>query len=179
MADFEAAGGLGALLNELTSKLDLTGMTVTGKTPGEKHSGLWPTAELTSFVFGPAPDSDLWPLFCKGNLVPCGRIYSSPVPAKPTVPGHPLWPHDRQSLLLCGTAIEACRFSSYQASRLVRVSVASPPPLKAATKDDVATVTDGRLSGAASGACWLRLPEAALRGAAVRAVRDGDWILRH
>ncbi|MEI3348122.1 MAG: hypothetical protein V8R55_06915 [Dysosmobacter sp.] len=39
MADFEAAGGLSALLNELTGKLDLTGITVTGKTLGENIQG--------------------------------------------------------------------------------------------------------------------------------------------
>ena len=43
-------------------------------------------------------------------------------------------------------------------------------------KDDVATVTDGRLSGAASGACFgYASPEAALRGP-LCAVRDGDWV---
>jgi dihydroxy-acid dehydratase len=43
-------------------------------------------------------------------------------------------------------------------------------------KDDVITITDGRLSGAASGACFgYASPEAALKGP-LCAVRDGDVI---
>ena len=39
LADFELAGGMSALLNEMKEKLDLTGMTVTGKTLGENIEG--------------------------------------------------------------------------------------------------------------------------------------------
>ena len=43
-------------------------------------------------------------------------------------------------------------------------------------KDDVVTITDGRLSGAAAGACFgYASPEAALRGP-LCAVKDGDWV---
>lgn len=83
MADFEAAGGLGALLNELTGKLDLTGMTVTGKTLGENIHGCVNRNPNVIHSLAQPLDSDGGLILCKGNLVPQGAfIKQSAVPAK-------------------------------------------------------------------------------------------------
>ena len=184
MADFEAAGGLGALLNELTSKLDLTGMTVTGKTLGENIQGCVNRNPNVIHSLAQPLDSDGGLILCKGNLVPQGAfIKQSAVPAKLHKfrgTAKVFYDQDEAIAALRDGRIEAGNvvFILYQGVKAgPHTSYAFTTALKGShLKDDVATVTDGRLSGAASGACFgYASPEAALRGP-LCAVRDGDWV---
>ena len=184
MADFEAAGGLVALLNELTSKLDLTGMTVTGKTLGENIQGCVNRNPNVIHSLAHPLDSDGGLILCKGNLVPQGAfIKQSAVPAKLHKfrgTAKVFYDQDEAIAALRDGRIEAGNvvFILYQGVKAgPHTSYAFTTALKGShLKDDVATVTDGRLSGAASGACFgYASPEAALRGP-LCAVRDGDWV---
>ena len=184
LADFEQAGGMSALLNEMKEKLDLTGITVTGKTLGENIEGaVNRNPEIIHHLAEPL-DSDGGLILCKGNLVPQGAfIKQSAVPAKL---------HKFRGTAKVFTdpddAIAALEDGRIQAGNVVFIiyqgvkagphtSYGFTTALKGShLKDDVATVTDGRLSGAASGACFgYASPEAALRGP-LCAVRDGDWV---
>ncbi len=184
MADFQQAGGLSALLNEMKDKLDLTGMTVTGKTLGENIDGRTTRDHTVIHSLKEPLDSDGGLILCKGNLVPEGAfIKQSAVPSKlHKFRGTAKVFHDQDE------AIAALRDGRIQAGDVVFIiyqgvkagphtSYAFTTALKGShLKDDVATVTDGRLSGAASGACFgYASPEAALRGP-LCAVRDGDWV---
>ena len=162
MADFEAAGGLGALLNELTSKLDLTGMTVTGKTLGENIQGCVNRNPNVIHSLAQPLDSDGGLILCKGNLVPQGAfIKQSAVPAKLHKfrgTAKVFYDQDEAIAALRDGRIEAGNvvFILYQGVKAgPHTSYAFTTALKGShLKDDVATVTDGRLSGAASGACF-------------------------
>ena len=184
MADFELAGGLPALLNELKSILDLGGMTVTGKTLGENIEGRTNRNPMVIHSLAEPLDSDGGLILCKGNLVPQGAfIKQSAVPEKLHKFRGTAKVFDDPD-----DAIAALRDGRIQAGNVVVIiyqgvkagphsSYAFTTALKGShLKDDVATITDGRLSGAASGACFgYASPEAALRGP-LCAVKDGDWI---
>ena len=70
LADFELAGGMSALLNEMKEKLDLTGMTVTGKTLGENIEGAVNHNKEIIHTLAEPLDNDGGLILCKGNLVP-------------------------------------------------------------------------------------------------------------
>ena len=184
MKDFDEAGGLSALLNEVKGILDLGGMTVTGKTLGENiEGGKNLNPEVIHSLSDPL-DSDGGLILCRGNLVPQGAfIKQSAVPRKlHKFRGPARVFHDPD------VAIEALDKGIIQPGEAVLIIYqgvkAGPKTAYGFTtalkgshlKDDVITITDGRLSGAASGACFgYASPEAALRGP-LCAVKDGDMI---
>ena len=184
MRDFDEAGGLPSLLNELKEHLDLSTLNVCGKTLGEFIEGEHVTNREVIHSFNEPLDTDGGLILCKGNLVPEGAfIKQSAVPKKlHTFRGSARVFHDPDE------AIEALRRGDIKAGDAVLIifqglkggpSTAYPftTALKgSALKDDVITITDGRLSGAASGACFgYASPEAALKGP-LCGVRDGDII---
>jgi len=184
LADFELAGGMSALLNEMKEKLDLTGMTVTGKTLGENIEGAVNHNNEIIHTLSEPLDNDGGLILCKGNLVPQGAfIKQSAVPAKLHKfrgTAKVFYDQDDAIAALRDGRIEAGNvvFIIYQGAKAgPHTSYAFTTALKGShLKDDVATVTDGRLSGAASGACFgYASPEAALRGP-LCAVQDGDWV---
>lgn len=184
LADFELAGGMSALLNEMKEKLDLTGMTVTGKTLGENIEGAVNHNKEIIHTLAEPLDNDGGLILCKGNLVPQGAfIKQSAVPAKLHKfrgTAKVFYDQDDAIAALRDGRIEAGNvvFIIYQGAKAgPHTSYAFTTALKGShLKDDVATVTDGRLSGAASGACFgYASPEAALRGP-LCAVQDGDWV---
>lgn len=184
LADFELAGGMSALLNEMKEKLDLTGMTVTGKTLDENIEGAVNHNKEIIHTLAEPLDNDGGLILCKGNLVPQGAfIKQSAVPTKLHKfrgTAKVFYDQDDAIAALRDGRIEAGNvvFIIYQGAKAgPHTSYAFTTALKGShLKDDVATVTDGRLSGAASGACFgYASPEAALRGP-LCAVQDGDWV---
>lgn len=184
MKDFDEAGGLAALLNELKECLDLSTLNVCGQTLRETIEGK--TVENYDVIhsFDNPLDTDGGLILCKGNLVPEGAfIKKSAVPEKLyKFRGTARVFHDSD------VAIEALRRGEIKAGDAVLIiyqglkagpSTAYPftTALRGSNlKDDVITITDGRLSGAASGACFgYASPEAALRGP-LCGVRDGDIV---
>lgn len=184
ISDFDRAGGMSALLNEMKEKLDLTGMTITGKTLGENIEGAVNHNKEIIHTLAEPLDNDGGLILCKGNLVPQGAfIKQSAVPAKLHKfrgTAKVFYDQDDAIAALRDGRIEAGNvvFIIYQGAKAgPHTSYAFTTALKGShLKDDVATVTDGRLSGAASGACFgYASPEAALRGP-LCAVQDGDWV---
>lgn len=184
MRDFDEAGGLAALLTQLRGRLDLTTQTVSGKTLGEVVEGAVVLNSEVICSLDKPRDGDGGLILCKGNLVPEGAfIKQGAVPKKlHKFRGTARVFHDPD------VAIEALRRGDIHAGDAVLIiyqglkggpSTAYPftTALKGSSlKDDVITITDGRLSGAASGACFgYASPEAALRGP-LCGVRDGDII---
>ena len=185
MADFERAGGLRALLNEIREHLDLTTLSVNEKTLGENIQGhtvrdrsvIHSVAEPISATGGMA--------LCKGNLVPEGafiKLSAVPEALRGTFRGRARVFHNVYD------ATAALRDGTIQAGDAVLIiyqGVKAGPEtaynftteLKGSPlKDKVIAITDGRLSGAASGACFsYASPEAALRGP-LCGVKDGDII---
>ncbi len=184
MKDFETAGGTPALLNELTEFLDYSGITVTGKTMEDNIRGCKVSDYSIIHSVADPLDSDGGLILCKGNLVPEGAfIKQSAVPKKL---------HKYRGLAKVyndpDDAIKALRSGEIEKGDVVFIIFqgvkAGPSSAYSFTtalqgsslKDDVVTVTDGRLSGAAAGACFgYASPEAALRGP-LCAVRNGDYI---
>ena len=184
MGDFDVAGGLPALLNEIPEKLDLSCLTVSGKTLGENIAGKKNLDTSVIHTLAHPLDSDGGLILCRGNLVPQGAfIKQSAVPPQlHQFRGQARVFHDQDK------AIEALRNGEIKPGTVVcivfqgvkagpQTSYAFTTALKGShLMNEVATITDGRLSGAACGACFgYASPEAALRGP-LCAVRDGDWI---
>ena len=185
MEDFHRAGGLGALLYELREHLDLETPSVNGKTLGENIAECRVTdASVIHTLAQPLSESAGMAL-CKGNLVPEGAfIKLSAVPE--TLRGTFRGPAKVFTNVYEATA--ALRNGRIQGGDVVLIiyqGVKAGPEtaynftseLKGSPlKDKVIVITDGRLSGAASGACFsYASPEAALRGP-LCGVRDGDII---
>lgn len=185
MEDFRRAGGLGAVLNEIRAHLDLNCISVNGQTLGENirecrilnDSVIHPLERPLSFDGGMA--------LCRGNLVPEGafiKLSAVPEALRGTFRGK------ARAFTNVYDATTALRNGAIQAGDAVLIiyqGVKAGPEtaynftteLKGSPlRDLVCVITDGRLSGAASGACFsYASPEAALRGP-LCAVRDGDTI---
>jgi len=184
MKDFENAGGLGALLNQIKDILNLEGITVTGKTLGENIKGYDVKNKNVIRSLDNPLENDGGLILCKGNLVPEGAfIKQSAVPkklnqfkGKARVFNTVKSAIDalQNGIIVSGDAIvivyqgvKAGPQSAYQFTSVLKGSH---------LKDEVITITDGRLSGAASGACFgYASPEAAL-GGPLAIVKDGDII---
>lgn len=184
MRDFDEAGGLSALLKEMENELNLGCLNANGKTLGENIKNAKNLDPEVIHTLKNPLDSDGGLILCKGNLVPEGAfIKQGAVPKKlHRFRGPAKVFHDPQ------IAIEALRNGTIKAGDAVliiyqgvkagpRTAYAFTTALKGShLRDDVITITDGRLSGAASGACFgYASPEAALRGP-LCGVRDGDII---
>lgn len=188
MTEFDKAGGLGAILNELKNELDLNTLTVTGKTLSENMSSnpdmyKIKDASVIHTLSDPIADGGGLVL-CKGNLVPEGafikrsavpedmmkfsgpaRVFNDTVVAIAALKNGGIKEGDVVVIRYHG-----CKAGSNSAYRFVSALKGSH------LKDKVAVVTDGRTSGAAAGACFqYASPEAALKGP-LCGVKDGDII---
>jgi len=185
MEDFRRAGGLGSVLNEIREHLDLSCISVNGRTLAENIQGhiildntvIRPLEHPLSFDGGMA--------LCRGNLVPEGafiklsavpealrntfsgraRVFTNVYDATAALRNGDI--HAGEAILIIYQGVKAGPETAYNFTTELKGS-----PLK----ESVCVITDGRLSGAASGACFsYASPEAALRGP-LCAVRDGDII---
>lgn len=184
LKDFEEAGGLSALLNELKEMLDLNGVTVTTKTLGENIEGKKNFNPEIIHTPNDPLDNDGGLILCRGNLVPQGAfIKQSAVPPelhKFRGPAHVFYDQDEAIAALDKGEIKAGEavLIIYQGVKAgPKSAYAFTTALKGShLRNQVITITDGRLSGAASGACFgYASPEAALRGP-LCAVKNGDMI---
>jgi len=191
MADFDAAGGVPALMHELRDLLHLDAMTVTGKSLGETIANSSNSDRTVirprTQPLHPAGDGALAVL--RGNLAPRGAILRTTT-ASPHLGQH------------CGPALV---FEDY-ADLLARVdsphlpvtpetvlvlrnagavgvpglpewgSIPIPRKLLAQGVRDVVRISDSRMSGTSYGTVVLHIsPEAAI-GGPLALVRDGDMI---
>jgi len=188
MTQFDKAGGLGAIINELKNELYLDTMTVTGKTLRENMSSnpdmyeIRDPAVIHPFSKPLAKGGGL--VLCKGNLVPEGAfVKRSAVPEGMVKFRGPAKVFNDTS-----TAIEALKNGGICEGDVVVIryqgvkagpnsAYAFATALKGShLKDRIAVITDGRTSGATAGACFqYASPEAAL-GGPLCGVKDGDII---
>ena len=184
MRDFDEAGGLHALLAELQDQLDLNCLCVNGKTLGENINRAENRAPQVIHHRDDPLDTEGGLILVKGNIAPEGAfIKKSAVPRE-------LWRFRGKARVFFSVmeAIEALEHDEIQENTAVFVLMQGPKggpgsAYQFATRlkgsklgNSCCTITDGRLSGAAAGACFGYLsPEAGLRGP-VLAVRDGDIV---
>ena len=189
MEDVDAAGGISAILHEISKVdgiLDLTRQTVTGKTLGENiaQSEIKNSSVIRSVENPYSKTGGLAVLF--GNLAPLGSIVKTGA-VDPRMMNHtgPARIYNSQD-----EAMENILAGKVQAGDVVVIRYEGPkggpgmPEMLSPTSaimgmglgDKVALITDGRFSGGTRGACIGHVsPEAAERGP-IAAVIEGDLI---
>ncbi|MEI7811184.1 MAG: dihydroxy-acid dehydratase [Ignavibacteria bacterium] len=189
MEDVDSAGGISAILNELSKidgALDLSRPTVTGKTLGENIKG----SEIKNYEVIHSVDEPysktggLAVLF--GNIAPLGSIVkTAAVDPKMLVHRGPAMVFESQDDVIKGISE-----GNVIAGDVVVIRYEGPkggpgmPEMLAPTSlimgrglgDKVALITDGRFSGGTRGACIGHIsPEAAV-GGPIAAIQNGDII---
>ena len=189
MEDVDAAGGISAILNEISKAqgvLDLTRPTVTGKTLGENiaQAEIKNSSVIRSIENPYSKTGGLAILF--GNLAPLGSIVKTGA-VDPKMMNHtgPARIYNSQD-----EAMENILAGKVQAGDVVVIRYEGPkggpgmPEMLSPTSaimgmglgDRVALITDGRFSGGTRGACIGHVsPEAAERGP-IAALVEGDLI---
>jgi dihydroxy-acid dehydratase len=189
MEDVDDAGGISAILNELSKVpniLVLDRLTVTGNTLGENiKNAIIKNKDVIRSVEDPySSKGGLAVLF--GNLAPEGSIVkTAAVNPKMMVHSGPARIYESQDEALAGI-----RNKEIQAGDVVVIRYEGPqggpgmPEMLAPTSeimgmglgDKVALLTDGRFSGGTRGACIGHIsPEAAAKGP-IAAIQNGDII---
>ncbi|UCD38993.1 MAG: dihydroxy-acid dehydratase [Fidelibacterota bacterium] len=189
MEDVDRAGGVSAILNELSGidrALELSCITVTGKTLGENIADvLIEDSDVIRSVADPySKEGGLAILF--GNLAPLGAVVkTAAVEAAMMVHTGPARIYESQE-----EAVRGILNSEVQPGEVVVIRYEGPkggpgmPEMLAPTSaimglglgDKVALITDGRFSGGTRGACIGHVsPEAAERGP-LAILRNGDII---
>ncbi len=189
MEDVDRAGGVSAILNELSrvdGALDLSCITVTGRTLGENIADARiKDPEVIRSVADPySKDGGLALLF--GNLAPQGAVVkTAAVEAAMMVHSGPARIYESQE-----EAVRGILNGEVQPGEVVVIRYEGPrggpgmPEMLAPTSsivgmglgDKVALITDGRFSGGTRGACIGHVsPEAAERGP-LAALNSGDII---
>ena len=189
MEDVDRAGGISAILSELSKKndtLDLSRPTVTGKTLGENIDGATSQDKrVIRTVKDPySLEGGLAILF--GNIAPEGSVVkTAAVDEKMLVHKGPARIYESQEEALSGIMAK-----EVQPGDVVVIRYEGPkggpgmPEMLSPTSaimgmglgDKVALITDGRFSGGTRGACIGHIsPEAADRGP-IAALKEGDLI---
>jgi len=189
MEDVDAAGGVSAILNELSridDALDLSCITVTGSTLGENiaKAQIKDSKVIRSVDDPYSKDGGLALLF--GNLAPQGAVVkTAAVDAVMMTHSGPARIYESQE-----EAVRGILNGEVQPGEVVVIRYEGPrggpgmPEMLAPTSaimglglgDKVALITDGRFSGGTRGACIGHVsPEAAERGP-LAALRNGDII---
>jgi L-arabonate dehydrase len=189
MEDFFYAGGLPAVLREISSHLDLTVMTASGHTLGENiaNAPCWnrdvirPLAQPFKNAAGIA--------VLRGNLAPDGAVI------KPSAASPHLLKHrgravvfediedfkariDDDSLNIddtCIMVLKNCGPRGYPGMPEVG-NMPLPPKLLRRGITDVVRISDGRMSGTAYGTVVLHVSPEAAAGGPLALVREGDFI---
>ena len=189
MEDVDAAGGISAILKELSKIdgiLDLSQLTVTGKTLGEniKDAVVKDRKVIRSVEDPYSQKGGLAVLF--GNLAPEGSVVKTgAVAPQMLVHRGPARIYESQEKALLGIYAK-----EVQAGDVVIIRYEGPsggpgmPEMLSPTSaimgmglgDKVALITDGRFSGGTRGACIGHVSPEAAAGGPIAAVQEGDII---
>ncbi len=189
MADVDAAGGVPAILKELSQRkgvLHLSAPTVSGKTIGEiVQTAENRNPEVIRPVDNPfAPQGGLVVLF--GNLAPHGAVVKTgAVDPHMLVHEGPARVYDSEA-----EALEGIARREIQPGDVVVIRYEGPrggpgmPEMLSPTSaimgmglgDKVALITDGRFSGGTRGACIGHVSPEAAEGGPIAALQNGDRI---
>ena len=182
----EEAGGVGAVMKEIQDRLDLSQMTVTGKSLGENIAGV---QNLNPQVIFPAaeplhPEGGI--AILRGSLAPGGAVVKqSGVVEKMMVHRGPARVFENEE-----SAREAVLAGKIQAGEVIVIRYEGPkggPGMREMLSttaslvgmglaDSVSLVTDGRFSGSTRGPCVGHIVPEAQDGGPIALVRDGDPI---
>jgi dihydroxy-acid dehydratase len=189
MEDVDRAGGISAILNEISKKdgiLNLNRPTVTGKTIGENikdaeskdKSVIRSIKDPYSFKGGLA--------ILHGNLAPLGSVVKTAAVEKN------MWVHEGPARIFESEqeCLDAVYAKKIKAGDVVVIRYEGPkggpgmPEMLSPTSaimgqglgDSVALITDGRFSGGTRGACIGHVSPEAAAGGPIAAVHEGDII---
>jgi dihydroxy-acid dehydratase len=184
--DLDRAGGIPAVLKELTAYLHLDNLTVTGRTLGENiaHAGVTDYDVIRTVQTAYSPKGGLAILF--GNLAPEGSVVKRSAVAPEMMvhrgPARVFNSEDEATRAIMSGAIKkgdvvVIRYEGPRGGPGMREMLTPTSILSGMGMDkEVALITDGRFSGATRGAAIGHVaPEAAL-GGPIAALKDGDII---
>jgi dihydroxy-acid dehydratase len=185
--DFDQAGGVPALLKELSDLIDLDVLTVTGKRLKENLRG---ARNFNPDVIHPvtdplAPEGGI--AILKGNLAPFGAVVKQSAVAKEMrVHKGPAIVFDSEEeamkALLEGKVkpghVMVIRFEGPKGGPGMREMLMPTSTLMGlGLGTSVALVTDGRFSGASRGPCVGHVSPEAMEGGPIAVVRDDDLLM--
>jgi dihydroxy-acid dehydratase len=190
MEDFCYAGGLPALMAQMTDSLDLTAMTVSGKSLGEVISGaeVW-NQDVIRRADAPVLPAGSGVAVLHGNLCPRGAVIKQSA-ASPELMKHrgralvfesPEEYHDAVNdpdLPVEPSTVIVVRNAGpvgYPGMPEV-ANVPIPAKLLEQGFTDMVRISDGRMSGTAFGTVVLHVAPEAYVGGPLALVRSGDWI---
>jgi len=189
MEDFYYAGGLRALLKEISELLDLSCGTVSGETIGDAiNSARVSNAQVIRSVSNPVSSSGGTAILY-GNLAPSGAVI------KPTAAEPRLLKHRGRAVVFSDyndlvERIDAESLDVDSESVLVLQNAGPlggpgmpewgmlPIPKKLLREGvrDMVRISDARMSGTSYGACVLHVSPEAFVGGPLALVKSGDWI---
>lgn len=189
MEDFHYAGGLPAVMNEIAALLELSALTVTGRSVGANIESVENYNDDVILPLDRALTSSGGIAVLRGNLAPDGAIIK-PSAATPALMQHrgravvfetidhykariddPDLNIDETSIMV----LKNCGPKGYPGMAEVG-NMALPQKLLKKGVRDMVRISDARMSGTAFGTVVLHTaPEAAV-GGPLALVRDGDWI---
>lgn len=188
MDDLGLAGGIPALMNELTKKdlLELDNITATGKTVGKNIQG---RIVLNHKVIKPidAPYRDRGGLaILRGNLAPLGAVVKesavAPEMLEHSGPAVVFNSEEEASAAIWGKKIKkgdiiVIRYEGPKGGPGMREMLSPTSSIAGMGLDkDVALITDGRFSGASRGASIGHVSPEAMAGGLIGLLKDGDEI---
>ncbi len=191
MEDFYYAGGLRALLSRIEQHLDLSAMTVTGRTLGENIAGAAVTSGSEDIIrAADRPISEHGALaVLYGNLAPDGAVIK-PAAADPALMQHAGPAVVFEDMVDMMKRIDDPALDVDENSVLVLMNAGPlggpgfpewgnlPIPKKVLAKGirDMVRISDARMSGTHYGTCVLHVAPEAFIGGPLALVRDGDVI---
>lgn len=187
MEDLDNAGGLPALMKELSPLLHLNALTVTGHTVGENLRDITPLKNNVIHPLDKPVHKTGGIAILTGNLAPKGAVVKT-VAVSPTMLKHtgPARVYDSEK-----DAVTAMKKREIQPGDVIVIRYEGPkggpgmPEMLVPTatisgmglSESVALITDGRFSGATRGPCIGHVtPEAAERGP-IAIAENGDTII--
>lgn len=190
MLDLDRAGGVQAVMHRLSSKLDLSVLTVTGKTLGAVLAEFKPVnpktnAEVIATLERPV-HSEGGIAILKGSLAPEGSVVKqTAVSKKMLVHKGPAVVYDSEEESMKGILsgevkagdVVVIRYEGPKGGPGMRETLAPTSAIAGAgLSESVALITDGRFSGGTRGPCIGHVsPEAAV-GGPIALVENGDMI---
>ncbi len=186
MEDLDAAGGVPALMKELSFTLHLDALTVTGKTVGENIEG---AEVLDREVIRPLSSPvhrEGGIAVLRGNLAPRGSVVKT-VAVSPRMLVHrgPARVFDSEeeameailNRAIRGGDVIVIRYEGPRGGPGMREMLAPTATITGmGLSESVALVTDGRFSGATRGPCIGHVSPEAAEGGPIAALRNGDII---
>jgi len=189
MEDFFYAGGLRALMQNLREKLDLTCMTVTGKSIGENIEGAKVYLEDVIHSLNDPVYAEGATAVLKGNLAPNGCVIKPAAADKRFLKhrgkaiafedyNHMMREIDRDDLDVTPDHILVLKNSGPQGGPGMPEWGMLPIPKRLLGQGvrDMIRISDGRMSGTSYGACILHVAPESFVGGPLALVKTGDEI---